>query len=154
MPETAQRWGQSASKRHQEACRGDSILACPSHCYSRFNRQTLCKWIWQKGRSASHLFQRCWRVFRCGLVWAVSCCRQGPTPPPCLPTEHLTGYPAVTPFHPHPPISSSSAHACPVLQSHRAVFTCALCGPPPLAAPCSTLAAPLLPHKELQKKDL
>lgn len=132
---------------------GTPSLHVPPHCYSRFNRQTLCKWIWQKG-DLLHIFSRGAGVSSAvGWSGPFPVAGRGPHRHLCLPTEHLTGYPAGNTLSPSPSyFIGSSAHACPVLQSHRAVFTCAPCGPPHSRSPLLHTRSPLLPHKELQKK--
>ena len=134
----------------QEAPRKPAVrtpsLHVPPCCCSRFDRQTLCNWIWQKG-DLLHIFSSGARVSS-AVGWS------GPFPVACrgphrhlrLPTEHLTGYPAGNTLSPSPSyFIGSSVHACPFLQNHRAVFIC---------APCRLLHArsPLLPNRESQKK--
>lgn len=125
---------------------GTPSLRVPPCCSSRFNRQTLCNWIWQKG-DLFHIFSS-----RAGVSSTVGW--SGPFPVACrgphrhlrLPTEHLTVYPAGnTLSRSSSYFIGSSVHTCPFLQNHRAVFTC---------APCRPLHArsPLLRNRELQKK--
>lgn len=123
---------------------GTPSLNVPPRCCSRFNRQTLCKWIWQKG-DLLHIFSS-GSDLSSAVGWSgpfpVTC--RGPHRHLCLLTEHLPGYCAGNTLPPSLYFIGSSVHACPLLQNHRAVFTW---------VPCRLLHthSPLLPTRNYRR---
>ena len=125
---------------------GTPSLRVPPCCSSRFNRQTLCNWIWQKG-DLFHIFSS-----RAGVSSTVGW--SGPFPVACrgphrhlrLPTEEVILQ--VTPFHAHPPISS----APPFTRVHFSRITEQCLLVPHVVH--STLAAPCSPTGNYKRRSL
>lgn len=124
------------------------------HCYSRFNRQTLCKWIWQKG-DLLHIFSRGAGVSS-AVGWSGSASQGFGAHTATSVSQQSTSQviPQVTPFHPSPSYFIGSLPLTHVQFSRVTErFTCALCGPP-TRSPLTHSQQPPAPPQGITKEDL